>query len=887
MKKKVVFLPYDFDTAIGINNEGSLVFGYGLEDTDQTEGGADIFNGQQSVLWKNLRDCFPSELKTMYQNLRSQGTISYDVVEKMFEDHQAKWPEAIFNEDAWFKYLAPLEEENNASYLAMLQGSKASQRKWWLSNRFKYMDSKYSAGDAIRDVITLRGYAKDNITVVPYADIYVAVRYGSYEVQKRAKRGESVTLECPLTNVNDTEIYIRSAPQIASVGDLSGLKVGYADFSLAVKLQSLKLGDSSDTYDNGNLQTLYLGNNTLLQTIDVRNCSGLGTGEQTTVDISGCKNVREVYFDNTKITGITLPDGGVLTTLHLPGTITILKILNQNKLTDFECPDMTNISTLWLDNVNEAFDVVSVMENMPSGSRVRLFNFNWNLADEHTLNTFLDLLGTMRGLDQNGNNTEEAQVLGTVHVPNASEWLLNKAAKYSDLTVTYDNLYETVLYYNYDGSLIDFELVENGKDATREVAAERPTTNTTIYTFDGWAATQDGAVDETVRQNITKETAVYAHYSEATRYYRVRFYIDKDLSDTQYVVYGGYARYYDGASTPVYNGEGYAEDYTFIGWDKDLTNITENTDTYAQFAYRPVYTRKYLQDTLTDFSDPAVADDSLDQITYIEHYAFAGNTVLETINLPYLTFSEGEVPDMAFAQCRNVKSFTFASDLSAVLKIGDYSFRYFMGNRKNVDEQGNYVATSVTFPKATTIGKYAFYGAGDLSLDFPLVTTHGEGCFQQSYSHVIRLPSLLEIASNSYYYMRAVTEVYWSSISPASSPTTNFDSVSYLTLKVVDIGKTTRLSAHMRNFTKLETLIMRNDSLVTFQTSSVYSSGLFNTSSPLGRRTGFIYVPEALVDSYKAATGWKNYADVFQPIEGSIYEIKAEESGSEETGGSE
>ena len=56
MKKKIVFLPYDFDTAIGINNEGSLVFSYNLEDIDSTEGGADIFNGQQSVLWKNLRE---------------------------------------------------------------------------------------------------------------------------------------------------------------------------------------------------------------------------------------------------------------------------------------------------------------------------------------------------------------------------------------------------------------------------------------------------------------------------------------------------------------------------------------------------------------------------------------------------------------------------------------------------------------------------------------------------------------------------------------------------------------------------------------------------------------------------------------------------------------
>ena len=45
MRKKMVFLPYDFDTAIGTNNEGALVFDYTLEDIDQLEGGANVFNG--------------------------------------------------------------------------------------------------------------------------------------------------------------------------------------------------------------------------------------------------------------------------------------------------------------------------------------------------------------------------------------------------------------------------------------------------------------------------------------------------------------------------------------------------------------------------------------------------------------------------------------------------------------------------------------------------------------------------------------------------------------------------------------------------------------------------------------------------------------------------
>ena len=159
---KWIWLSYDFDTALGINNEGALVFSYNLEDTDTLPGGADVFNGQQSVMWNNLRDAFGAEIKAMYQTLRSTGALSYPKVEAAFEAHQAKWGEAIFNEDAWFKYLAPLVEDGSGAYLAMLQGSKAEQRKWWLYNRFRYMDSKWNAGDALSDVIQLRGYAKAN-----------------------------------------------------------------------------------------------------------------------------------------------------------------------------------------------------------------------------------------------------------------------------------------------------------------------------------------------------------------------------------------------------------------------------------------------------------------------------------------------------------------------------------------------------------------------------------------------------------------------------------------------------------------------------------------------------------------------------------------------------
>jgi len=447
--QKWFWLPYDMDTALGINNEGALVFGYSLEDTDTIDG-ALVFNGQTSTFWCNLRDAFGAEIAALYNTLRGQAYLKYDYIESQFEAHQAKWPEAIFNEDSYSKCLEPLILNNDATYLEMLQGSKAQQRKWWLYNRFRYIDSKYNAGDAKSDYIQLRGYAKDNITVTPYADIYASIKYGSYLVQTRALRGSSYTLNCPLDSVNDTEILIFSASQLKSVGDISGLKVGLCDISRATKLQSLKLGDSAANYSNPNLRTLTFGNNVLLKTIDCRNCVNLGTGVTSAPDISGCVGVEEVYFDGTAITGITLPNGGMINTLHLPATLTELTMLNQVNLENFVLAGHSNITTLRIEN-SPAVDVIPIVEALPANSRVRLLNIAWELNTA----TALTKLTQCRGLDENGGNVSVAVVSGTVHVNGALSLATSIYCEenFPYLTVTADS-YISDIFTDHDGNAL-------------------------------------------------------------------------------------------------------------------------------------------------------------------------------------------------------------------------------------------------------------------------------------------------------------------------------------------------------------------------------------------------------------------------------------------------
>ena len=589
MNKKIVFLPYDFDTAIGITNEGVLAFSYNLEDTDHTAGGSNIYNGQDSVLWNNVRQAFPKELKAMYQTLRSQGKLSYELIERAFEAHQGKWPEAIFNEDAWFKYLAPLVQKGDASYLGMLQGSKAEQRKWWLYNRFRYIDSKYNAGDALTDVITIRGYAKANVVITPYADIYAAVKYGSYLVQTRASRNTPYTMICPLDTLDDTEVYIYSASQLADVGDLSGFKVGYANFSMATKLQSLKLGDSDPEYVNGNLEELYLGNNVLLKTIDCRNCVALGTGNvMQSVDISGCVNIENAYFDNTAITGLTLPNGGVLKKLHLPDTVTNLTIRNQTAITEFVIPTGENITTLRLENVSSAVDVSGLLANLAAGSRVRLIGFSWDLETYAAAAALYDKLDTMRGLSESGGNLDRAQVYGTIHIDSLTgTQLASLQERYPDITVTFDHITSYLYYKTYDGSQTLYtETILDGGDGTYNGTPSRSSTAQYNFTFVGWSKNQDSqTASADATKSVTADRSVYAAYSRTTRTYTVTFAKQSadgggTLQTVNNVPYGGSASYT--GTTPT-TTKGSAAEYPFEGWSPSPNNIQGNTTCYAVF----------------------------------------------------------------------------------------------------------------------------------------------------------------------------------------------------------------------------------------------------------------------------------------------------------------
>ena len=579
--KWIASLPYDMDTALGINNEGELKFEYNLEDTD-TINGSNVFNGQLSVLWNNVREAFGSDIVDMYKTLRTRSSyFNYEYVKNMFEQHQSVWPERLWNEDAFKKYLQPFLQEGEDN-LAMLQGSKESQRDWWLFNTFRYWDSKYETGDAETNFITLRTYSSGDIELVPYSHIYARLKYGSYNVKQRAERNELITLECPFSSAesaNDTETYLYSADRIAQIGDLSPLQVGYAIFSDAIKLQTLKLGDGSNQYVNEHLNRLIVGNNELLTNLDIRNCPNLNTN----IDLSGCTGIEKIYAKGSGITGVTLPNGGHLDTLELPNTVTNLTILNQKLLSDFSIEGSSYLQTLYIENTpNIPFEDI-ITDAAESLAYVRLIGAEWTATDETALQNVIDILEGCRGQDASGNNIDHAVVEGTVHIDELSNELLTEISEnFPNLVVIVNNIPQYVVtFVNYDGTVLYRQIVQAGGNAYNPVSLgliETPTrpvdpSGEHGYIYNGWG---------TLPTNIQENKTITVRYTDR---WRVRYlnYDEETVLYSVLVTNGGNAQYSGATPTKPSDAE---YSYVFSEWIGNQNRILQPTDVVA--GYTPV-----------------------------------------------------------------------------------------------------------------------------------------------------------------------------------------------------------------------------------------------------------------------------------------------------------
>lgn len=242
----------------------------------------------------------------------------------------------------------------------------------------------------------------------------------------------------------------------------------------------------------------------------------------------------------------------------------------------------------------------------------------------------------------------------------------------------------------------------------------------------------------------------------------------------------------------------------------------------------------------------SVEDDTL---TSIRSYGLAYMTLLTSVSFPNL---------------QTINSYAFYNDYSiawdgwpfpAAKTIGNYAFRYCYGLTGDI-----VLPTTVT-----SIGQYSFASCKNMT------TFTATGAISTFGTYTF--------AGASADHIMQVREIHLPNLGTGIALNLNFGSATAANacqnLEICDIGKAKSIAANtFANCYKLQTLIMRRTSVTTCANVSAF------LNTPLRGRSGLtakIYVPSALIDSYKAASVWSTidgYGFVeWIAIEGSEYEL--------------
>lgn len=155
--------------------------------------------------------------------------------------------------------------------------------------------------------------------------------------------------------------------------------------------------------------------------------------------------------------------------------------------------------------------------------------------------------------------------------------------------------------------------------------------------------------------------------------------------------------------------------------------------------------------------------------------------------------------------------------------------------KRNAFDSCVYLQT-INLPKVTEFGAGAFLDSAIQQADFPLVTTIGNACFNKATNLTsANLPIVTALPANAFRES---------------------------TIRTADFAAVTNINrTAFTDCKSLETLIIRTSSVCVISDISVALRG-----SKIAAGTGYIYVPDNLVDSYKAATNWVALANQIKPI---------------------
>lgn len=206
---------------------------------------------------------------------------------------------------------------------------------------------------------------------------------------------------------------------------------------------------------------------------------------------------------------------------------------------------------------------------------------------------------------------------------------------------------------------------------------------------------------------------------------------------------------------------------------------------------------------------------------------------------------------------------------ATVIEDSDFPTTTAIGNRAFASYTG---LTYVSFPAVTTVGEYAFESCTDLvGIHLPSATALGNYCFSRCKNlSEVYLPKVTKTATGSFEKCTNLAAITL----PSASVIFNYTFDGCNRLKIVDFPTAVSINiCAFRYNHSLKIVILRNESMCALQNQNAFDSCYHfhgtasDTYNPNGEKDGYIYVPAALIESYKAATNWVTFADQFRALE--------------------
>lgn len=550
---------YDLDSCFGAENSGYLYIPYYADwDFLLDDGVTYAINGHESRLWLMFREAFGAEIKAKFQTLAANNQLTYENFKNVqLTNGTNLMASAVVNRDMEYKYndawtIGYTNEDGQYIYTdayKYMQRDRTCEKDTFLYQRSQLKYSQYQTSQFRRSAVKFRAGLSSETALPIYLKatqyIYPAVGLNDQNNPERySYPNGSITLLAPdtETTISDTigysdNLFVYSAVNLSKL-DISAFQPYEINLDSAANLKELALGSERSGYSfsprttGGNMN---FSSHPLLEKLNVGGALGVQT-----LTLTDNTSLKELKAANSAFTTIVLPNGGLLSVLHLPATLTSLEIRNQTQLTDFQCGGYDNITKLIIQNtpsVPISNILINHLDQFTDG--LRLEDVTIELGDDENDVVGLLLSDDMKGkyIDNTGSidTTGERRpyISGTLTLNSIGTSTAQKLrAAYPNLTVTAVEEYSQYeVKFVVNGTVVETDLADKynaftvsyNSDGTKDTFPYKPSSGTTHYLFNQWVITPTtqgqtttATVNESTISNINADITVTAEFFSCT-----------------------------------------------------------------------------------------------------------------------------------------------------------------------------------------------------------------------------------------------------------------------------------------------------------------------------------------------------------------------------------